>query len=298
MEKSTNEWFIEKAKTVHGDKYDYSLVEYSHSKTRIKIICPIHGVFEQTPNNHLKGGECLKCSIEKRKKTNISFLNRVKEIHGNRYDYSLVEYINYDFKIKIICPIHGVFEQTPANHLNGVECLLCSRIKRQIGVDEFIRKSNIKHNDIYDYSLVEYSGIFNRVKIICPKHGRFEQTPANHLKGHGCPLCNESRGELKVSVLLDENNIKYVKQYRFKNCKSIKPLPFDFYLPDFNTCIEFNGIQHYKPVEHFGGLKEFKKLKKRDYIKSDYCFKNNIKLVVIKYNESVNKIIKILRKNE
>ena len=287
--------FIEKAKKIHGDKYDYSLVEYTASKNKIKIICSIHGMFEQRASGHLHGYGCNKCSYENQKIKIDNFIERAKKIHGNKYDYSLVEYKNYDTKVKIICDIHGEFEQTPSNHLKGNDCLECSLNKRKTNTLKFIEKAKKVHSDKYDYSLVDYSGFDKKVVIICHIHGEFEQTPQNHLKGQNCPICKESKGEYKIREYLINKNINFIPQYKFDDCKNVLLLPFDFYLPDYNTCIEYNGIQHYKPVEHFGGEERFIIQQKCDKIKLDYCEINKIKLIIIKYNESISKIEKVLK---
>ena len=120
----TTEEFIRRAKEVHGDKYDYSKVEYVNKSTKVKIICPIHGEFEQIPDNHLHGHGCHKC-VNCKQLTTEEFIHRAKEVHGDKYDYSKVEYINSHTKVKIICPIHGEFEQEPNSHLEGKGCPNC-----------------------------------------------------------------------------------------------------------------------------------------------------------------------------
>lgn len=126
-------------------------------------------------------------------------------------------------------------------------------------------------------------------------HGEFKQSPDHHInRKHGCPRCNESKGENEIRSILDLNKIKYINQYKFPDCKNKNELPFDFYLPDSNTCIEFNGIQHYKPVLYFGGIDKFKQQQINDNIKKEYCKNNNIKLIIIRYNEVIkNKLCKI-----
>jgi len=128
-QRHTNHQFIKKAKSVHGGKYDYSLVEYKNNRTKVKIICPIHGVFEQTPNHHLQGKGCKKCGVinrsNKRKKSTEQFIIDAYCVHGDRYNYKLVEYKNRNTKVNIICPIHGVFEQRPYHHLQGKGCKKC-----------------------------------------------------------------------------------------------------------------------------------------------------------------------------
>lgn len=183
--KLTTKEFITRAKDVHGDKYDYSLVKYVNARTKVKIICSEHGVFEQTPDNHLHGHGCLMCKVEQQRFTTTKFITRAREIHGDRYDYSLVEYVNYNSLVKLICPEHGVFEQTPNIHLQGKGCPQCVRVNNDI----FIIRSREIHGDKYDYSLVEYVGNQIKVNIICPEHGVFEQIPTNHWYGRGCPQC-------------------------------------------------------------------------------------------------------------
>lgn len=290
MKKLTKTDFIEKADLAHGNKYDYSLVNYIHSKTKIVIICPIHGEFNQTPRSHLFGKECLKCSYIKRagnkRKTKTEFIKKAKLTHGNKYGYSLVDYKDSKTKVKIICPIHGVFEQIASNHLKGNNCDKCGGSCKST-IYEFIEKSNIIHNNKYDYSLSEYIRTDIKLKIICPKHGEFEQLANNHLQGYGCPICRESKGEKEIRNYLTENNIKFIGQNKFPDCKYKRLLPFDFYLPDYNICIEFNGKQHYEPIKYFGGGNNFKIQQLKDEIKRKYCEINNIILLIIKYNENI-----------
>jgi hypothetical protein len=114
-----------------------------------------------------------------------------------------------------------------------------------------------------------------------------------HLSGKGCSICNESKGEKLIYNFLVNNNIKFVKQKRFLDCKNVHTLPFDFYLPDYNVCIEYNGEQHYNPVKYFGGIKSFNLQKINDNIKSNYCLQNNIKLIIINKNneKKINKLL-------
>jgi hypothetical protein len=121
MTKHTNLSFIQKSIEKHGNKYDYSLVNYINNRTKVRIICPLHGEFEQNPYDHSTGIGCLKCS-GKFKFTNEIFIKKSIEKHGNKYDYSLVEYINSVKKVKILCPIHGEFNQSPNCHMGGKGC--------------------------------------------------------------------------------------------------------------------------------------------------------------------------------
>lgn len=193
MKKLTTTEFIEKARKVHGDKYDYSKVEYVNANTKVCIICPEHGEFFITPANFLYGQGCRVCGINmrssKRKDTIENFIKKAKEIHGNKYDYSKVKYVNCDTKVCIVCPEHGEFYQTPYKHVKEKNaCPKCSG-KVKYSTEEFIKKAREIHSDKYDYSKVEYVNAYTKVSIICPTHGEFWQTPSGHLNGSGCPKC-------------------------------------------------------------------------------------------------------------
>ena len=291
----TTEQFINEAKKIHGDRYDYSLVDYKGAHINVEIICPLHGVFKQTPSSHLTGSGCSVCYNEKRLKTTEQFIIDAKKIHGDRYDYSLVKYNGNKKNIIIICPIHGEFKQTPNRHLCGDNCPKCCTTNIKSTLDEFIKKANLIHNYYFDYSLVDYKGAKINVEIICPLHGVFKQQPNGHLNNQGCPICKKSKGELIIDNYLKENNILYVSQKKFKNCKNKRPLPFDFYLSEYNICIEFDGRQHYEIVNAFGGKDGFNLIKKNDAIKTKYCEDNDIKLIRIPYWEK-NNIEEILKK--
>ena len=286
MKRLTTEQFISKANDVHNYKYDYSLVEYNGIKTKVKIICKEHGEFAQTPDSHLNGNGCPKCSGNV-KLTTEQFISKANEVHNYKYDYSWVEYKNRSTKVKIICKEHGEFAQTPNSHINGKGCPKCSG-NVKLTTEQFISKANDVHNYKYDYSLVEYNGIKTKVKIICKEHGEFAQTPRGHLNGRGCPKCNSSKGELIIEKYLKGNNINYESQKRFKDCKNKKPLPFDFYLTDYNICIEYDGEQHFKSKSIWGGEEELNLIKIKDNIKTKYCEDKGIKLIRISYWEKDN----------
>lgn len=149
---------------------------------------------------------------------------------------------------------------------------------------EFITKANIKHNNLYDYSITKYDGSSNKVDIICKKHGIFTQIANTHLGGCGCPKCNNSIGELIIEDFLLKNNINFINQYKFDGCFNKSKLPFDFYLPDFNICIEYDGEFHYKDF----GFNDLEYQNNNDNIKNNFCEKNNIKLIRIPYTEREN----------
>ena len=285
--------FIEKSEIRHNYKYDYSLVNYKNNFSKVKIICPEHGIFEQLVSSHLNGNGCLKCF--KNQITTKIFIEKAKLIENNTYDYSLTNYINSKTKVKIICPEHGIFEVTPANFYNSKGCPICSIPFKTIG--EFIENANKIHNYMYDYSLSIYAGSKSKIKIICPKHGIFEQIPNSHLQGAGCPKCNQSRGEIKITEILIRNNILFETQKTFNECKNHKILFFDFYLPEYNICIEYDGIQHFEPIEYFGGEKELKTIQERDAIKNKYCKDNYINLLRIRFDENIEDKLKVFINN-
>ena len=291
--------FIWKALHVHGDKYDYSNVIYVKSDINVEIICKVkgHKPFPQKPRSHLKGHGCKLCGFEKlaneRKITFEEFIERANKIHGEgRYNYSKVNYINYDTEVIIICPKHGDFKQTPNSHLHGHGCQTCAReytgLCNKSNLEEFKKNGNIVHGEgTYNYSKVNYINNQTEVIIICQKHGPFPQTPANHLKGEGCPSCRESKGEMKIRIFLTNNNIQFEREKRFEDCRHKKPLPFDFYLPQYNLCIEFDGQLHYMSVKYFGGDEKLNERKDNDLIKSNYCKEKGINLLRIRYDENV-----------
>ena len=190
--KLTAQEFIDRARAVHGDKYDYSFSVYRSSKTKVFIHCPEHGMFEQSPANHLSGAGCPGCAnknrAESKKLTTELFIQKARETHGNRYGYAFSVYISSTEEIMIYCPEHGMFEQIAASHLSGKGCSVCSGNKKHDN-DSFIEKAIEVHGDKYDYSMVNYTGNKNKVKIVCPEHGVFEQRPKNHINGRGCLGC-------------------------------------------------------------------------------------------------------------
>jgi len=193
MKAEKREEFIEKARKVHGDKYDYSKVEYINSKTKVCIICPEHGEFWQCPYAHLRGNSCPECANVKRGDTfrfdEEKFIERAKQVHGDKYDYSKVVYKNADTKVCVICPEHGEFWTRPVNHIYRQKqgCPKCAG--RGLSTDEVLERFRKVHGDKYDYSKVVFNKMHEKVCIICPEHGEFWQTPAKHINGQGCRKC-------------------------------------------------------------------------------------------------------------
>ena len=302
-QRMTLEEFIERSRIIHNNKYDYSKVNYTNATTEVIIICPKHEDFKQTPSSHLCGNGCKKCANEKLAeiKTLIleEFIERANAVHGiGTYDYSKVKYIDSRTEVIITCPKHGDFPQTPDSHWHGRGCKKCANEKLSISskltLEEFIKRANEIHDNIYDYSKVVYVGYDAEVIITCPKHGDFKQTPNHHLRGCGCSKCkNNYKGEIAIENYLTRNNIKFEAQKRFKDCKDSNTLPFDFYLPYYNLCIEFDGEGHFKPIKRSKEMtdeqaeEKLNYVQRHDEIKTNYCKNNGINLLRICYDENV-----------
>lgn len=233
MKKLTTVEFIEKAKKIHGDRYDYSKSDYVGSMLPIDIICKEHGLFQITPNRHLSKRGCIRCgnlkrSMSRRKTTKEFIINSIK-IHGNRYDYSKVNYIDSRINVEIICPKHGVFNQKPNNHLKGFGCSQCST--KSIGelfISNWLNQNNIKFEiqktfidcksklplryDFYlpDYhTLIEYDGEphFKEVEYLGGQLG-FEYRKLND------KIKNEYAENNKIKLLrisyIERNNISTI----------------------------------------------------------------------------------------
>ena len=228
---------IEQCIKKHNNKYDYSLVEYIKGNIPVKIICPEHGIFEQSLYNHKNGAGCIKCH-KNMILNNDKTLNQFKEIHNNKYDYSLVDFTSAKQKIKIICPEHGIFEQVANQHLKGYGCKKCSTQKLFLSKEKVIFQFEETHNNKYNYSLVEYKSTKEKVQIICPEHGIFNQDPLSHKKGSGCPQCSTNKKEEFLTNLFKDYNIPHI----YNNREIIKPLEIDILIPDFKFGIEHNGI--------------------------------------------------------
>jgi hypothetical protein len=279
--------FIENAKIIHKNKYDYSKVNYKHSKQKVSIICSKHGEFKQNPNQHLQKQGCPQCSLEKNMLNSKEYIKKVKLIHNNYYEYNIRKNIinRKKDKIEIICPDHGKFKQSARDHERGNGCRKCGDLKKRNDEEKIIKKLKEIHNGKYEYDLSDYENVYSDINIKCPDHGFFKMRLRNHLYyGYGCPSCSSSKGEECIIKYLEENNIEYIFQKKFENCIYKNPLRFDFYLPKYNICIEYDGIQHFEPIKFFGGEEIFKNIKERDNIKNEYCLENNIKLIRIPYD--------------
>ena len=231
----TTEQFIEKTKKIHEDRYDYSKVEYKHSKKKVCIICPIHGEFWQTPNDHLHGYGCPLCGKKKsdlsRRKTKEEFIEQAVKVHGNKYDYSKVEYIDIHTKVCIICPIHGEFWQDPCNHLNGANCPKCKESKYELEVRKFLDKNNI--NYMFQYRNKENLGSQTLDFFIAKYNIGIECQGIQHFE----PIDFGGKGTDNAVKLFEDNQKR--DNIKIQKCKE-------------------NGIKliHYNPFEKYFGTYE------------------------------------------
>lgn len=300
--KLTQTEFIDRCKVIHPE-YIYDKTIYINARTNVIITCPIHGDFITTPNRFIMGSKsgCPKCNPSSLKEslTQEEFIQRCLKYFPN-YDYSQVVYTNQYTKVVITCNKHNYTWKPIAKDLmNGHGCPLCgkenNKEKQKLTLEEFIEKANKIHNNKYDYSKVLYINYKTKVEIVCPIHGSFLQSPDKHLiQQQGCPKCEEqsSKGELQVKNYLENHNIKYIQQYPIiynGNCNNKTKI--DFYLPDYNIFIEYNGMQHYVPIDYFGGELKFQKQIQRDNYVRNYCKEYNIKLIEIKYNDNLINIL-------
>lgn len=275
--------FIKKARNVHGDRYDYSLVDYKNNHTKVEIICKIHGKFLQSPKDHISGRGCPSCSRERSNediKSRImlpedEFIKKAKNVHGEKYDYSLVNYLDTKTKVEIICKDHGSFLQTPNKHMQGRGCPSCGRERtiehNFLTLDDFIKKARNVHGDRYDYSNSVYTGADDKLEITCMKHGKFLQTPHNHLKGTNCPSCGASVSKPEIKLM--DFIRSFYKGEIITNSKNIIPsMELDIYVPNLNLAIEFNG-----------GYWHSEKFKDKNYHirKDNLCKDKGIRLVSI-----------------
>lgn len=289
--KLTHKIFLEKANKVHNNFYSYP-EEYVRSNQKLKICCPIHGIFEQTPKDHLRGCGCQKCS--RIKKTTESFNAEADEIHGGKYKYHLVKYENCKTPVIIWCPKHGEFEQSPETHLIGSGCPKCgygSPTTLEL-IDRFVAV----HGNRYDYTHVVFNGFKNKVEIYCNDCQKsFWIKPWDHLDGHGCSECNMSKGEYQIREILRKLSIKYEPEYTDSLCRNVLPLPFDFGILDeagnLVGLVEYQGKQHFEHVNFSGKFteevmqKNLVQCQKTDKIKKDWCKSNGIPLLELIYTE-------------
>jgi len=237
MKKFSLEQFIIKANEIHNNKYDYSKTEYIDSKTKIFIVCKIHGLFVRTPGSHLLGWGCQKC-LTKIRIGLSEFIDQANIVHCYKYSYLNSIFVNKKSKIIITCYLHGDFKQSPEHHLDGSGCPECCGNKNS-NTEAFIEKANQVHNFKFDYSKVDYINNKTKVIIRCYLHGEFEQIPTNHLRNIGCPKC---------SICVSKKEQKWIDSLKIVNLETQKIIliksrlfKFDGFDPATNIIYEFYG---------------------------------------------------------
>lgn len=229
--------------------------------------------------------------------TTEEFVKNANAVHNNYYSYDKTVYTKAIDKVIITCPLHGDFHQRPNDHISGKNgCPNCkfskiSTLKRK-DITDVLGAFNTVHEDRYCYDEVKYVNTHTHVKIKCPTHGVFLMTPSKHLSGNGCPSCGASNGERLVSSVLQEIGTNYIRQHTFSDLMGdYNHLKFDFFLPDLNMLIEYDGEQHffhnkifnYKSMEESEAIEKFLKIKEYDALKNTYAIRNKIFLLRIPY---------------
>lgn len=286
----------------HQFQYDYANIisdtlvhgDIITSNSKINIVCPLHGMFTQTINKHLYSHtgcpKCLRDRVKKvRTKTTEQFIKDAIHVHGDIYNYDNTRYVNVNVSVEVSCPTHGPFYVTPRSHILAphVKCPVCSlKDRNDQSTKRFIEKSKQIFGDTFSYKNTKWKSVNEKLTISCKKHGDFDVLPFNHLAHmSGCPICNTSKGETIIFQFLKEHMVDFQYQVKFMGCKSKRPLIFDFYLPEFNTVIEYDGEQHFTPVR-FGGSslvaeKMFKRTLQHDDIKNKFLISQKIELLRI-----------------
>ena len=376
-QKLTTEEFIKKARVVHGDKYDYSKVEYVNNQTKVCIICKEHGEFWQRPLDHLKGHECSECgkikNVESRKKTIEKFIDEAREVHGDKYDYSNVKYENTSTKVCIICKEHGEFWQAPYTHLNGHGCPKCAykgdrqrhiysqeeiidKIRSLFGerysfekviykamkvpiilvchekdengvehgefsmrpvnifsshqecpkcskenrirlqrkpLEKFIEEANKVHESLYEYHKVDYVNGKTKVRIVCPIHGDFWQSPTNHLKGNGCPYCSGNAKKWNKETCEQEaRKYEYIFDFRMRSAGACNAAQRNGWLKDYTwlkklppKTIDYNKDSKYIYAYEFVKQKAVYVGLTNSMIRRDWSHRNSKDSSVYRYAE-------------
>ncbi len=274
IRRKTPEQYIKECKEKN---VDLPIEDYKTKKIKIKFKCKKGHIYKQLPGSHLRGDGCKYCS-NNRKKTQEQYYNECKD---KGYDLPIEDYINDRTKIKHKCSKGHVYFQTPSSHLQGQGCTICKGSMKKTS-EEYLKECKDKGLDL---PIEGYKNNKTKIKHKCSKGHIYYQTPDMHIgRGlNGCPVCNESHGERYIRNYLDTHNIKYIPQKKFKNLKDKTYLSYDFYVPEYNTLIEYQGMQHYIQNEYFGGKKQFEKQQYHDNLKRQYAKDNGYKLLELKY---------------
>lgn len=281
------------------EKEGYILIskEYVRKRDKLKMICPYGHEIELSFDCFHKGvrcGECHRCNPRIDRRQTIEEIRKViEDVEG----YTLLSK-EYDprKKIKIRHSCGNEYEVRLNGFKRGNRCPKC-RLKETSEKMRIKKERVVNHIQAEGYKIISMDGFQksqDKLKLECPRGHVWDVSWNNFRNGKRCSKCNDSKGEVKIKKYLESNKIEYVQQYRFEDCRNAKPLPFDFYLPSQNICIEYDGKQHYELVNFSGKMTEIKMTKRledcreNDNIKTQYCRNNNIKLIRIPYWEFEN----------
>lgn len=296
MKKKTQEQYIEELKIKNPNIV--VIENYKGAKTKILHKCLIcECEWRSTPTNILNGNGCPDCNFKYiSKKYTLSNEEYLRRLSLKNYPvFPLENYKGTHIKILHQCKKCGYkWLIEPSKVLNNRGCPRCANnLKKTMEQYESELNKINKNLEI----LETYKNYSTPIKHKCKIHNYiWKARPSDLLQGKSCPMCKSSRGERKIENFLTEIGIEFFYQYKFKNCKNIRALPFDFFIPSYNCCIEYQGIQHYFPIDIFGGQKALENTIKRDEIKKEFCKRNKINLIIIKYTD-YNQIEKILKNN-
>lgn len=264
--------------------------EYKNQNSLMTFKCDKHSSYKQRLDSHMQGKTgCKKCEFIKHQQARQEWnMSKIKEYcisHKLDIPQKNQKYKNEDTKYIFICPKYGEYEQSWEKHKLGCGCYKCKLDKISKSKTKSCKQyySECKDKGI-DLPIEYYISDPTPIKHKCLKGHIYSQTPSNHLQGQGCPICNESHGERFIRNYLDKNNIKYIPQKKFKDLKDKTYLSYDFYLPDYNMLIEYQGIQHYKSISFNGKNKsDLEKQQYHDKLKRYYAKDNGYKLLELKY---------------
>ena len=272
------------------EKEGYKLLstEYINNSTKMSVSCPKGHIYKVSYKNFLQGHRCPYCAGQ------IITYDYIKNyIESFGYKILSTEYKNAHSEILIECPEGHIYATKWNNFQQGYRCPICNSQSKIITYEQaknYIEKEGYK-------LLTKKEDFINltktRLLIQCPQGHIYDVKWNNFLNGKRCPYCKRSKGEEKISEILKEFNVEYIAQYTYLDCKDKRALPFDFYIPSLNICIEYDGEQHYNPVKFKNQSEEeiennYKITVKHDNIKTQYCLDNDIKLIRIPYWEFDN----------
>lgn len=243
------------------------------------FICEKHGKYLQIYRAHQQGSRCRKCQADGHRRRKLLTIEEAERrqpdlVKGQTWRGN---HANYEY----VCDTHGIYKQQFSNHHSGERCRECAKKTQGAYHKLTIKEAQVRHPDLVRGQ--EWKGTLAAYKYECPTHGIYKQVFNAHDKNKQCPLCRESKGEKRISRVLESTGLSFSRQKKFGSCKSKRVLPFDFYIEDLTLLIEYHGRQHYHPVREWGGKKTFEGVQHRDGIKRRWAKKHGIRLLIVPY---------------